>query len=224
MNENATLTRQLDIIPLESLATPITVIGAGAVGSWVAKALARMGHKALTVMDFDTVDDVNLNSQGYKLSDIGKPKVEALALTILEETGIRIEAINAKYESGYFPGIVIAAVDSMAVRKAIWESHAGKSLVTQAIIDPRMGAENALLFVVNPLDPKDIENYPKGLYSDEDALREKCTAKATIYTAYLLSGLVVKAVKDLTTNAEKKLRRVEWDIAANDVLLHSTTP
>ncbi len=213
MKDNERLTRQLDIIPLEILATPITIIGAGAIGSWTAKALARMGFEHLTVLDDDKVDTLNLNAQGYKLSDVGVPKVHALATAIADETGIKIESHQARYEGGAFAGIVISAVDNMATRKLVWEEHAC-SFGTLAVIDPRMGAEQAMLFVAKPGD----EHYPKSLYSDDDAVREPCTAKATIYTAYLLSGLVVKAVKDLLTRPDY-LKRVDWNIASNDAVL-----
>lgn len=214
----------MDIIPTKVLGEPITIIGAGALGSWSAKALARMGFGNLTVIDYDHVDTVNLNSQGYKFSDVGLPKVEALKRAIDEETGVKIKTILGKYERGIFPGIVIAAVDNMKTRKLIWEEHKEIAAATKAIIDPRMGAEHAALFVVRPTNPEDIEGYPKSLFDDEDGVHEPCTAKATIYTAYLLSGLIVKAVKDLVTGKPNYLMSAQWDIAANEVLLWGRKP
>ena len=211
------LTRQLDIIPVAVLGEPITIIGAGAVGSWTAKALARMGFADIRVFDPDVVDMVNLNSQGYRLTDVGLPKVDALRIAILEETGTRIEAVQAKYEGGKFRGVVIGAVDNMEARAKIWSEHLLAFGVT-GIIDARMGAEQIIVQVIRPGDPSDRENYPKSLYSDAQAMHEPCTAKATIYTAYLISGLIVKAVKDLVT-AGNYLKRTEWNVAKNDALM-----
>jgi hypothetical protein len=157
---------------------------------------------------------VNLNSQFYRKKDIGFSKHVALYELIHEFTEIKI-GCQGRYEGGIFPGIVISAVDSMEVRRLIWENHAGKALFTKAIIDPRMGAESCQLYVMDPMDPKDQAAYTKSLYSDEEAVQERCTAKATIYTANLLSGLVVKAVKDVLTRPNY-LRTVHWDIAEND--------
>lgn len=217
---NQHLVRQSDLIPFEVLSEPITVIGAGAIGSWTTLALAKMGFSNLTVFDDDRVSWENMSSQFFRHADVDLPKVWSLARMVKDFTGIDVNAVNARYESGVFPGIVISAVDSMAARKLIWENHAGKSFGTRAIIDPRMGAESAILFVMNPLDTKDCESYPKSLYSDDAALQERCTAKATIYTANMLSGLVCKAVKDLLTRSDY-LRTAQWNIAENSFDAHS---
>jgi molybdopterin/thiamine biosynthesis adenylyltransferase len=121
--DNEQLTRQLDIIPVDVLGEPITIIGAGAIGSFTALSLVKMGFGNIRVFDFDTVDVVNLNSQFYRFKDIGKLKVRALADLIHEFTDVRIEAIGKPYTGGVFAGIVISAVDSMQIRKLIWDEH-----------------------------------------------------------------------------------------------------
>lgn len=209
------LTRQLDLIPLESLSVPVTIIGAGAIGSWVALTLAKMGMEDIEVWDFDKVDTVNLNSQFYRRSDVEQLKVAALMDMVKQFTGVNINGIAKPYSGAErFGGIVIAAVDSMKVRKTIWDVHSGQAVACKAIIDPRMGAETAHLYVMNPMDPADDESYRKTLYSDDEAVQERCTAKATVYTASLLGGLVVKAVKDLITRSPYA-RITRWNIGAN---------
>lgn len=215
--QNEHLTRQMDLVPLSVLAEPITIIGAGAIGGWVTLALAKMGFANITVFDFDKVDTVNMNSQFYRFIDIGRSKVNALYTLVDDFTGVKIQAKNEPYERGAFRGIVIAAVDKMSVRRKIWEEHVKSPYATRAVIDPRMGAESALLFVMDPKSDKDKADYSKSLYDDDSALQERCTAKATVYTANLLSGLVVKAVKDLLTQQDP-LRTAQWDIANNQFL------
>ena len=63
----------------------IVVVGAGGSYSLVTS-LARCGVGQLTVLDFDSVEQANIVRQGYKQTDIGKSKVDALK----EE----VEAIN----------------------------------------------------------------------------------------------------------------------------------
>lgn len=220
MMKHETLIRQLDIIPLEILDTPVTVIGAGAIGSHVIKSLAHMGFRTLRVFDEDIVEPENLNCQGYPLAALGKPKVEALAAIVKEYTGIEIEAKRAMYETGRFDGVVVSAVDNMRTRRTIWEEHAKQALKTLCVIDPRMGAESAMMFTMNPMSPDDQKSYEKTLYSDEDALREPCTAKATMYTALLLSGFVCKAIKDVLTRSALYPRVVMWNIAKNSMESH----
>lgn len=214
---NAThLTRQLDIVPMEILSTPITIVGAGAIGGWCTLALAKMGFANITVYDFDQVDEVNLNSQFYRTSDVGKYKVDALKSLVQDFTGVEITALNRRYRDDVFDsGILIAAVDSMEVRRSMWEAHVNEPTMLRAIIDPRMGAETALLFVMQPQNPHDQKAYVNSLYTDANAVHERCTAKATIYTANLLSGLVVKAVKDILTRPDY-LRTAQWNIAENE--------
>jgi molybdopterin/thiamine biosynthesis adenylyltransferase len=214
---NEHLTRQLDLIPLEILDEKITIIGAGAIGGWVTLSLAKMGFDDITVYDFDKVDTVNMNSQFFRFKDIGESKVVALQKLVEDFTGVKIKTVEARYEKGMFPGVVISAVDSMEVRRLIWANHANKSPFTKAVIDPRMGAESALLYVMNPMDPKDQKSYEKSLYSDSDAVQEACTSKSTVYCANLLSGLVVKSVKDLLTTT-KYLRSAQWDVKNNELL------
>lgn len=56
----------------------IAVAGLGGLGSNIAVSLTRAGIGELFLVDFDTVDLSNLNRQQYEVSDLGKPKTEAL--------------------------------------------------------------------------------------------------------------------------------------------------
>lgn len=215
--ENEHLTRQLDIIPVEALTKQITVIGAGAVGGWTVLSLAKMGFENLTVYDMDTVSIENMNCQFYPYSAIGKSKTESLKDLVKSFANVDINAINGRYEGKQsFDGIVISAVDSMAVRRLIWDAQKKAKSKTEFVIDPRMGAETSLLYVMSPKDEKDVTAYEKTLYTDDNAVQERCTAKATVYTANLLAGQVCKAVKDIAVGAPYT-RLSQWDINKNVV-------
>lgn len=216
---NESLTRQLDIVPMNILEEKITVIGAGAIGSWVVLSLAKMGFEDITVIDFDNVDHVNLNSQFYRVrdADTKTPKVVALHDMVAGFTGVRIKYDMHPYEKGIFPGIVISAVDNMETRELIWQNHAKRSPFTKAIIDPRMGAQDALLYSMNPMSEADCVSYAKTFYTDAQAVQERCTSKSTIWTANLLAGLVVKAVVDRLTRPDY-LRTAQWNIRENDLV------
>ena len=56
----------------------VGIAGLGGLGSNIATALARSGIGRLTLVDFDTVELSNINRQAYTLTQIGKPKTEAL--------------------------------------------------------------------------------------------------------------------------------------------------
>lgn len=207
------LARQYDILPEQSLSQPITIIGAGAIGSFVVLSLAKMGFRNITVYDFDEVSVENMNCQWYRFADIGKAKVLALHELIYDFTQMRIVPINEKFVDQELTGIVISAVDSMAVRQTIWNKVRGNPDV-KWIIDPRMASEYALSYVMDPCNEADQISYAKTLYTDENAIQEPCTHKAIMYTATMISGHVAKHVKDLVTN-KPYARVTNWDIAMN---------
>ena len=77
----------------------VLIIGVGGVGSWVALDLALVGVKQLTLVDPDTIEEHNLNRTPFKLSDIGKPKVDAISDLILERrVDVNIEPLQGKIE------------------------------------------------------------------------------------------------------------------------------
>ncbi len=57
----------------------VGIAGAGGLGSNIAVMLARSGVGHLCIVDFDAVDESNLNRQHYFRRHVGAPKVEALA-------------------------------------------------------------------------------------------------------------------------------------------------
>jgi len=61
----------------------IAIIGCGGLGSNAAAMLVRSGIGTLTLIDFDTVDESNLNRQLFFRDQLGQPKTAALAETLL---------------------------------------------------------------------------------------------------------------------------------------------
>ncbi|MDP2233170.1 MAG: sulfur carrier protein ThiS adenylyltransferase ThiF [Actinomycetota bacterium] len=64
-------------------AARVAIIGCGGLGSNVAAMLLRSGVRTLTLIDFDTVAEDNLNRQMFFRDQIGRLKTEALAETLL---------------------------------------------------------------------------------------------------------------------------------------------
>lgn len=208
---NEEYTRQSDLISMDKLDKKIVIIGAGAIGGWTSLSLAKMGFLNQVVIDFDKVDTVNLSSQLFRYKDIGSTKVAALQSIITEFTNKQIEVICNKYENEIVNAdILVMAVDSMEVRSKIWKANKKMGLV-KMMIDPRMGSEMALLYVMNPNDAKDIETYEKTLYTDDNALSEPCTRKSTQYCALTLSGLICAQVKSLVNDLPYQ-RITQFDI------------
>ena len=72
---------------------PITLCGAGALGSLLADNLARQGFRRWTVIDRDRVEEHNVGTQLYGESEVGAWKVEALRNRLFRAVGVEIEAV-----------------------------------------------------------------------------------------------------------------------------------
>lgn len=199
--------RQLKIIDPRAVGnTPIFVVGAGGIGGPTVFALAKMGFRNITVWDHDTVEDHNLPNQMFRVADLGRPKVEALADIIGDFADVDITAVNARFSKrdaiGKIgtDGIVIAAVDNMATRHDIW--RAVSVINPQAYLDCRMGRSVLWLQVVNPSNETHRVRYETSLYSDKDAVQDPCTARAVWYNAIAAGMLIARAVKRLVNGEE----------------------
>jgi len=216
-SKNQHLTRQMGLIPLHVLDQKINIIGSGAIGSFTALSLAKMGFTNLTVFDDDIVDTENLSGQFFRHSDVGKPKVTALKELIFDFTGETIEVINDRWNGAKLDGIIISAVDSMEARKQIFDAHYKKAFNTKLVIDSRMGAQTSMLYTYNPLSIVEGESYEKSLYSDSEAVQEPCTAKATAYCALGLSSYVCSVIKEYVVNNNRPKNSM-FDFVSLDII------
>jgi sulfur carrier protein ThiS adenylyltransferase len=75
----------------------VGIIGLGGLGSNAAAMLVRTGVRHLVLVDFDVVDESNLNRQLYFRDDIGRRKTEALAATLRRiEPGVDLELVSSR--------------------------------------------------------------------------------------------------------------------------------
>ena len=202
-----------EIIPESIRSHRIIVIGAGAIGGWAITNLAKTGFTNLTVYDDDVVSPENIGVQPYGIADLALKKVEAM-WSKCTQVGVSLRVNDVKFArdtmgSTSQPEIFLCCVDSMEARKAIWTIL--KDRKDAILIDLRMGAESALGYVMRCNKQKDILAYEKTLYSDAQAVQERCTAKATVYTACYMGALATQLVKEVLTRPDY-VRLVSWDI------------
>jgi sulfur carrier protein ThiS adenylyltransferase len=82
--------RALDPVPFDDdaavrerlAASHVAVIGCGGLGSNAAAMLLRSGVGTLTLVDFDVVEESNLNRQLFFADQLGEPKAQALSSTL----------------------------------------------------------------------------------------------------------------------------------------------
>lgn len=97
----------------------VMVVGCGAVGSFAIESLARSGIGHIVLIDFDKVEETNINRQIFALdSTVGKPKVEVAKQRILDiNPTIRVDAKNMFFDKDSVINIksdyVIDAIDTV---------------------------------------------------------------------------------------------------------------
>ncbi len=180
--------RQQEIVPREKLKDlTVTVIGVGAIGRQVALQLAALGVPKLQLVDFDTVEDTNITTQGYDFEDIGQLKVDATAGAVQRiDPLIAVEAVPDRYRSRVEIGAaVFCCVDSISAREAIWRSASRKC---RFWCDGRMLGE--VIRVLTAADSNSRTHYPTTLFRQAEAQTGRCTAHGVIYTANIAAGLM----------------------------------
>lgn len=105
----------------------VMVVGCGAVGSFAIEALARSGVGHIIVIDFDKVEESNINRQLFALSStIDKTKVEVAKARIHDiNPNIRVDSFDLffddKTDLDIKPDFVIDAIDSVQSKIALYK-------------------------------------------------------------------------------------------------------
>ncbi len=214
--------RQLDICPPEKLAFPITVIGAGAIGSATVLTLAKMGCSNITVWDHDILEEHNIPNQICRPCCVGEPKVEALGALTLDLAGVSLKARREEYRGQRLSGVVIAAVDSMSTREEIW-GRAKLNPAVPLLLDARMGGELARIYAINPMNPDEASFYEENVYPVSEAEVLPCSARAIIYCVSIVGGLVALEVKNYAIG-RTVAREALFDLATLRLVIASAVP
>lgn len=179
--------KQMELIKAHEFKERINVIGCGAIGSWVVFFLLKMGFENIHVYDFDKVEEHNLPNQMFAEKHIGELKVDAIinAYSDMFEDGMnesRLTVHNQKIDDGNahtLSGVVISCVDSMSARKEIYEL-AFKYGQAKLWIEGRLSIWGAYVYTLDDKNcKKQIEEYEKTLYADEEAEVSACGVSQT---------------------------------------------
>lgn len=105
----------------------VMVVGCGAVGSFAIEALARSGVGRLVIIDFDKVEETNINRQLFALeSTLGKTKIEVAKDRIKDiSPDITVDAFNMFFDKDtdldIKPDFVIDAIDTVESKIALYK-------------------------------------------------------------------------------------------------------
>ena len=213
--------RQLDIIHPDKLDFPITIIGAGASGSYTALALAKMGCTDLNIYDDDTVEPHNQPNQLFGAEYLGQHKAVALGAEVNRVTGVLPGQFRQRYTDQPLgrdepKRLVISCVDNMDARQVIWEQAKtqGSRNKPITVIDPRQGGEYIVIYTAKSHgDLMGAQAYEETLHPAEESMRLPCTARAVIYNSMLTGALVAILVKKHALG-EQLPRKIMMDCSA----------
>ena len=187
-------------------AKPLTIIGGGSVGSWVAFLAAKMGVNDIVVIDPDTVDSHNSPMSLYRPSDTGRYKVDALQEIILHMSGLQIGTVKEMYTSQAIRrGSVVVSVDLMKSRSDVYACLAG-SIKHDILIDTRVEAAYGEVLSIVPFAKDEQADYEALLYTDADARLQTCGNHGVVYNSAGVAAFVCANLARFWTTGQKQWR------------------
>lgn len=214
-------TKQMELIKPHEFTKPIHVIGCGALGSWVAFFLLKMGFGNVHVYDFDTIEEHNLPNQNFEESQIGCLKVEAFASVYnryFNDEGMeRLTIHNEKLDedgAAMLKGVVFSCVDSMKTRKMLYE-NAFKYGFAELWLEGRLGLWGAYKYALAKNADMLIEKYKKyeaTLYDDTEAEVSACGVSQTALPSAVNCASLMIMDMIRWNNGELSLWKTEYQI------------
>ncbi len=189
-------TRHRELFNPYYVEAPVHVIGAGALGSWIALALSKLGVEYITVWDFDKIEEHNVSNQAYSVWDVNNPKTSAIADLIKNNVGNEIKIVNERFTNQRLAGVVFLMVDSMEVRRQIWENSIKMKSAVKLLVEARMGLDIGRIYNVEPMNTEHIRQYESNYsYNDDEADESACGASQTVITT--ATGIASWCVRQL---------------------------
>lgn len=188
----------------------VTLAGVGGIGSYVGFLLARMKPAFMFIYDDDIVEAVNMSGQLYGQSDLGRPKVSALAGMIRNYAGYgNVFAMTERFTNeSEASDIMICGFDNMAARRLFfnkWVNHVQSKPEEERknclFIDGRLAAEEFQILCIKGDDEYNINRYNNEfLFSDAEADETICSYKQTTFCANMIASYMVNLFVNFCAN------------------------
>lgn len=188
----------------------VTLAGVGGIGSYVGFLLARMKPAFMFIYDDDIVEAVNMSGQLYGQSDLGRPKVSALAGMIRNYAGYgNVFAMTERFtDESEASDIMICGFDNMAARRLFFnkwvnrvQSKPEEERKNCLFIDGRLAAEEFQILCIKGDDEYNINRYNNEfLFSDAEADETICSYKQTTFCANMIASYMVNLFVNFCAN------------------------
>lgn len=187
--------------------TKIVVIGAGAIGSWLAFSLAKMGCENVFFCDDDVIEEANYSNQIYHLGNMDDLKVEALSdcMKLYSPVTDKWQYANKRITADNLVNgeIIISAVDSIKVRQELFDAYRWNE-DSKLWLDGRIGRTIANCFCVQ-LEEDEAEYYGQvSLFPGQSVADIPCTEKTFISPCMFCASFISSAIWAYANGAIEK--------------------
>jgi molybdopterin/thiamine biosynthesis adenylyltransferase len=209
MMTNISYKRQNGIINIKNFRqNEITIIGCGAIGSFVAISLAKMGLTNFILYDDDKVEEHNLPNQFFTTENICFWKTTATAYNMnLFNNECNIVNINKRFDKNCqtISPIVICCVDDINTRKKIFNqllTQNQERKYLQLFIDTRMGGLQGEVYFVDVTNKDSINRYLDTLFPKSKASQLPCSERSIIFTVMGVASIVCNGIVQILKGQE----------------------
>ncbi len=184
---------------IDELVIPIIIGGAGGIGSWLTLFLSRMlpPTSYILLYDFDTVEEVNMAGQLFRIKDIGKLKTTAIKEIARHFSDYeKVTTMTEKYDGESLRSpIMFSCFDNMKARQDMFKNwlEEAEKYPGSIFIDGRLNAEQFQVFYVTLENAKIYQE--KYLFDDSEVEDTNCSYKQTTHFA---AAIAAKMVQGLT--------------------------
>lgn len=182
----------------------VTICGLGTVGSNAAVQLAKLGVMNFTLIDFDVIERHNIPSQAFDVHDLGRVKAEACREAVKEVSpSARVKIITdpLKGYEWFDTGIVILAVDSISLRRKLFETCVRHRLHS-LMIDVRMNANNMQMWAIEPNTEEELDKYRGTLHSSAENVSAPCGGRTFAPVGAMSGAMIAQTVTKMMNSIE----------------------
>lgn len=217
-------TKQSDLIDVLRFDKPIHILGVGALGSWIAFFLLKMGFKNIHIYDYDNIEEHNLPNQMFMENQIGKSKLDAIEeiyknFFIDEDLRITKHYGKLNADSNLLKGIVFCAVDSMKSRKELFERFCKYSTKITLWIEGRLSLYGAYVYTVPNSSQEFYKFYENTFYEDTEAEVSACGISQTALPAAVnAASIMIMNMIEFTKDPSSPYNAIEYSVPWMDCI------
>ena len=213
--DEATTSRQTDIIDSSISDLKVGLIGLGTVGSWAAPLILKLGVRELEIWDDDTIEWANVDCQMYGGDHVDRSKAEVVNELLLTMGHIHPHT-QLVINKGRFelpkrgvipPDVLVSAVDNWAGREAIlsWAARGSK-----AYIEARMMARWSVVHAIEP--SKANVKWMRGTFGvDGEGPAVQCGNRGTAFLGAKVGAEIAALIVNVV-NGEPLPRETAYDL------------